>query len=279
MNTVQEQSLLVSLSIKKWSARKHDKKITDEVKQQHNASDDAGRYNKLLAAKSDLEEIGKIESKARQFHYENTLPWSDNNERLLSAVNYMNYLKEITKLQQEYNVAIDNFYDKYPSIIIEAKNRLNGMFSENDYPRHDDIKDKFDFTFKFYPTPETDFRVNLKDDEIARLKTHFEAEVTNRLGEAVKDIWRRIKEQLVAMRDRLSVKDAVFRDSLFENLQELIGLIPRLNVTGDPDIENACNQMVKLLADPNAVRTNSQLRNRKAEEVQDVLNQFNTFFK
>lgn len=81
------------------------------------------------------------------------------------------------------------------------------------------------------------------------------------------------------MRDRLSTKDAVFRDSLFDNLQELVGLIPKLNVTGDADIQAACDEMVKLMADPDAVRKNSQLRNQKAEQVNDVLNQFNTFFK
>lgn len=278
MDTLQEQSILVSLSISKWTARKHDKKITDEVKQQHNASDDAGRYNKMLAAKSDLEEIQKIEGEARNFHYDNTLPWGEN-ERLLSAANYFNYLTEMGKLKSKFEIAKNDFIQKYPSIILEARIRLNGMFNEKDYPKAESIGDKFDFNFKFFPTPDTDFRVKLKDDEVQRLKAHFETEVTNRLAEAVKDIWTRIKDQLIAMRDRLSQKDAIFRDSLFDNLKELVGLIPKLNVTGDADIQAACDEMVKLIADPDAVRKNSNLRNQKAEEVQDVLNKFNTFFK
>jgi len=45
---LQENSLIVSLSVSQWTGRKHDKTITNEVHKSHNASDDAGRYNKLL---------------------------------------------------------------------------------------------------------------------------------------------------------------------------------------------------------------------------------------
>lgn len=275
---IQNKALIVSLSISKWTARKHDKKITDEVREQHNASDDAGRYNKLLAAKQFMEPIQKLESEARAYHYDNTLPWGDNNERLLSSEHFMEYEAEMLRFKSKFDVACSQFFDNYDAVIADAKVRLNGMFRDGDYPKKSEIQDKFDFKVSFMPVPETDFRVNLSDEEVSRLKDSVTSEITNRMHDAVKDIWGRIKDQLVHMRERLSDPKAVFRDSLFDNLKDLIHLLPKLNVTDDFSIAAVCDEMSKLLASPDAIRNNSNLRNQKAEEVQDVLNKFNQFF-
>lgn len=45
---LQTTSIVVSLSIGQWTARRLDKKVTNEVNTQHSASEDAGRYNKLF---------------------------------------------------------------------------------------------------------------------------------------------------------------------------------------------------------------------------------------
>lgn len=276
---IQNNSLIVSLSISKWTARKHDKKITDEVRDQHNASHDAGRYNKLLAAKQFLEPIQKIESEARTFHYEKTLPWGDNNERLLPSAMFFEYESTMLRFKGDFEVAIAKFFDNYDDVIADAKVRLNGMFRESDYPKKADVLEKFAFKVGFMPVPEGDFRVNLSAEEVSRLKISVESEITNRMHNAVKDIWTRIKDQLVHMRERLSDPKAVFRDSLFDNLKDLIHLLPKLNITDDFSIAAVCDEMEKLIASPEAIRTNSNLRNQKAEEVQDVLNKFNTFFQ
>lgn len=275
---IQNESLIVSLSISQWTARKHDKKVTDEVNRQHNASNDAGRYNKLLASKEHTEAIGKVASKARNFHYDNTLPWGDNNERLLPAKNYFDYVTEMNKLKSEFEHTCNDFFANYDLVINEARVRLNGMFNERDYPSRSEISEKFRFKTVFMPVPETDFRVHLKDEEVESLRKQVGLEVENRLADAVKDIWERIKDHLRHMKDRLSDQNAVFRDSLFDNLRELINLLPRLNVTNDQSINGACNDMVKLLVDPDSVRNNVSLRAQKADEVDQLLNKFNTFF-
>ena len=42
------RAMLASSRISSWSARKYDRKITDETNTAHGASSDAGRYNKML---------------------------------------------------------------------------------------------------------------------------------------------------------------------------------------------------------------------------------------
>jgi hypothetical protein len=275
---IQKSSLVVSLSISQWTARRHDKKITNEVREQHNASDDAGRYNKLLAAKSDLEAVSKAASAIRTFHYDHTIPWGDNNERLLKGDHYMDYLSELTKHISKFDNAADEVRDRMDRIIEDAKVRLNGMFNPNDYPSLYEIRDKYAVKVTFMPVPETDFRLNLSQQELDKLRGDVEMEVNTRLHLAVADTWKRIKDQLSHMRDKLRDEKAVFRDSLFENLKELIQLLPSLNVTDDQNLQLACTEMAQIMTSPDAVRANPDLRQIKADEVDKVLNQFSSFF-
>ncbi len=275
---IQKSSLIVSLSMSQWSARKLDKKITEEVRDQHSAAQDAGRYNKLLVSKQHMEDVQKAVSSARTFHYENTLPWGDNNERLLPAKNYFEYVTEIAKLKRDFEYAVEGFIQNYDTVIQEARVRLNGMFREADYPSRADIVDKFGFKTTFMPVPENDFRLELSQDEIDKLKGDVEVEIGNRLRDAVSDIWTRIKEQLTHMKVKLRDDKAIFRDSLFENLKELVQLLPKLNVTDDPNLNLVCTEMAGILTSPEAVRANPDLRQIKADEVEKVLNQFNQFF-
>lgn len=275
---LQNSALIVSLSISQWSARKLDKKVTDEINISHNATADAGRYNKLLVSKAHTEAVQKITGKARTFHYENTLAWGDNNERLLPTANYMKYVQEMGMLKGEFDAAIAAFFSNYDAVIVEARIRLNGMFRDSDYPSKGDIQDKFAFNTSFMPVPSSDIRVGLSDSIMDALRANVETEINSRLGDAVKGIWERIKTQLSHMRDKLSTKDAIFRDSLFDNLTDLIELLPALNVTNDVNIAKICNEMKGLVVSPDSVRTNVALRITKADEVDAVMNKFKGFF-
>lgn len=275
---LQNDSLIVSLSISQWAARRYDKAITDEVATTHNASADAGRYNKLLVAKEHIDPVAKVASKARIFHYENTLPWGDNNERLLPAKNYFKYVAEMNTLKAEFSHAISEFFANYDSVISEAKVRLNGMFRDSDYPTKGEIEDKFRFRTQFMPVPASDIRVGLGDGEVDKLRREIEAEINNRLSDAVQDIWKRVKDVVGIMKDRLSTPDSKIYDSLVGNVQQLVELLPALNVTGDAKIAQCCNDMKSLLVNPETLRKDGMVRANKALEAENILNKFKDFF-
>ncbi len=116
----------------------------------------------------------------------------------------------------------------------------------------------------------------------------MEAEIKSRLAAGVKHLWERIGEQLAKMKERLTAVDkdkktgedkpATFRDSLFSNLKELVEVLPKLNVTEDPAISQACDELSKLMVDPQIVRDNQSVRAQKADQVNDMMNKFNSFF-
>lgn len=133
MKSLSEKAIQFNLTISGWSATKLDKKVTREVEESHNAKD-AGRFNKILIAKKDLEKLKSIAQAARAFHYEQTLPWTDSGGRLLPAANYFEYVNKQRVFKQEYELAVEDFIAIYPELKKDAKLRLNGMFNENDYP-------------------------------------------------------------------------------------------------------------------------------------------------
>ena len=71
------KAVLVAVNVSEWTARKYDRKVTKAAQDKYGASDDAGRYNKLLIEGERLKKINVIVSKARNVHYRYTKPWGD----------------------------------------------------------------------------------------------------------------------------------------------------------------------------------------------------------
>lgn len=276
MKNLASKALLVTLTICQWTARKYDRKVSKEVDDAHKAQD-AGRYNKLLIAKNNLTEISKIANEARDFHYENTLPWADKGDRLLPTMNYFEYTSAISRYKTSFEAAVDKFVQAYPSMKLDAAIRLNTLFDEADYPN--DIEDRFSIKVDMMPVPETnDFRVDLSQENVDAIKAHIESQVKDRFYTATLSVYERITDQLKKMHERLKDKDNVFRDSLFTNLGDLIKLLPRLNISEDPRIDALCEDMKSLLVDPEDVRKDVALRSQKANEVNAILRNIDTFF-
>lgn len=278
MKNLSEKALLVNLTISQWGARKYDKSVSREIEKEHNAHN-AGRYNKILIAENELSEIQKIASAARSFLYSNTLPWGDNGDRLLPSTNYFEFVNQFRAFKSGFEVAASNFISQYPVLKEDARQRLNGMFRETDYPPAAIIRSKFNIEVTFLPIPDsTDFRLQISEEEVSHLRTQIETEINSRITLATKNIWTRIKEAVGHMVEKLSVKDAVFRDTLVTNIQELVDILPRLNFTNDKEITAVIDNMKTLLIHPDTLRKNATIRNQKAEEAKAILDKINDFF-
>lgn len=278
---ITESAMLSRLSVSLWTARRHDKRLSDEVATNHGAQSDAGRYNKLLLSKDALAETSKIASAAREFHYTNTLPWMDDGYRILPAANFWHYGEKMRAYHADFDSAVAKFLDGYPSFKADARVRLNGMFREDDYPDEQRIRAKFDFDVGTMPLPQAaDFRVSLNDGEVARIKSEIEQRTQAAIDGAVRDLWQRIRATVEHIAERLELYrvsggkvENPFRDSLIENARELVGLLPRLNVTGDPDLDRITREIdMKLCAlDPQTLRESDVLRGKVAQDANAIL--------
>ena len=140
-NILASRAMLSAVTIRQWTARKLDKQITAEVADRHGAGADAGRYNKALIARDALAAIVTAANAARTEHYARTFPWLDDGARVLPAAGYLAYSETMRGLRSDFELAVELFLASYPSFVDDARQRLNGMFNESDYPSASEISD------------------------------------------------------------------------------------------------------------------------------------------
>lgn len=277
MKNLSEKAILVTLKVSHWSGKKDDKKVATDIEIQHNAIN-AGRYKKNLIDDDTLKQVHSLGAETRNFVKANTLPWGENNVRLLPSIHLLDFLAKFRDYQSRFQDACDTFIMHYPSLIIDAKMRLSTLFDPGDYPSTCDIRGKFSMDVACDAIAKLDdFRLQVDELELEKLKADMERSVTERIAGATKDIWTRIKEKVGHMVDKLSDKEARFHDTLVTNVQELVDLLPKLNITDDPDIDQVVSSMKTLVVDPDNLRDNGRFRSQKAREAQVVLDKINSF--
>lgn len=253
-NILSERAMLVTLSISAWSARKLDKRITDQVNRDHNAAPDAGRYNKLLLASNALAQVVTYSGQARTYTLERTLPWLNDGTRILPTAGYDTYTERMRQIREDWQGAVNEFITAYPSLVADAKQRLNGMFNINDYPEAFDIADKFKMKVRFLPIPDAgDFRAAVSDAQADAIRADIEKASQETISAAMADVWQRVATAVGRMSERLhaykpasGVDDKTtgkFHDSLVENIKDLVELLPVLNITSDPKLDAIAARM------------------------------------
>jgi hypothetical protein len=270
---LRDEGMIVKLNISAWTAWKFDKRVTDRVHSDYGAGRDAGRYNKALVAKEAMAEITKAKGAARTFHYEQSLPWEDGGGRLLPAANFNAYSKRMRELKRDFEVAVSTFLANYGDYREEARRRLNGMFNSADYPGANDIRGKFRFGFDIDPVPNgDDFRVNIQSREAARIAKQIDKRVAEREAVAMKSLFERLYDVIRHMSEKLRDADAVFRDSLVDNLVSLVALLPKLNIAQDDGLIQLTKEAKKLCVfEPQQLRDDSGAREKAADKADALL--------
>lgn len=276
MTMLQNRAMLANLVVRQWTARKLDRSVGAEVDKAHGAND-AGRYNKLLVDKSALEPIVKAANALRAAHYHYTMPWGDNGDRLLPSTLYMEYTSKMRNLKDDFRTAVRTFIQNYPALCQSARNRLGTLYEPNDYPSSVDLHTKFDVHVGFTPVPDAkDFRVEVDQDQVEQIRNDITAAVEARQAEAVRSCYGRAFEVVARIRDRLSIKDGRFNDTLIENARVVTGLIPALNITGDETLTELCDEIkARLLVEPTVLRNNPTVRASVARAANDILQKYN----
>lgn len=289
-NLLAQKAVLAHVAVSSWSARRHDRAVTDEVNRSRGAAADAGRYNKLLIDKSALEKLNSISGEARQIHYQMTQPWLDNGSRILPTALYMDYQKKLKKLEHTFNEEADEFARVYPRHVDAARRRLNGMFNEADYPAASNIRDRFAFELKILPCPDKDdFRCDLAAEHAADIRADVEARMKKALDDAMGDVFTRINDTVGHMAARLKEykpaagtrkkAEGIFRDSLVQNVRDLVELLPAFNLTNDPRLDKITDRIKRDLCptDAQILRDNKKARESVASAADAILAQVSAF--
>ena len=248
--SIASSAVLIDLNISVWTARKLDKNVSKEIDVNKNTTIKAGNYNKHILAGSDqLDAITKLANEIRDWHGRQTLPWSDAGTRLLPMTNFFDYKQQLGVYEAEFKSRINTFIQQYPNIIQGMAFKLGKLFDRAEYPDADKIASKFNLRYTIMPVPETnDFRVDIADDIRNEMQQEYQKAYEGRVEAAMSDAWSRLHTTLEHMIDRLSGNEKkIFRNSLVDNALELTNLLTRLNVTKDPRLEKARQELEQSL--------------------------------
>jgi hypothetical protein len=253
---VARSAMLANLSICIYTGRKQDKRTQAEVVAAKNSGSSraASVYKNLFSDCAELDAISKFQSRARIRHYQLTLPWQDNGSRLLPTAALLDYKAEMNRYEDEFGRLVDAFLDKFDTLVAAAAFKLGTLFDRDEYPSREDVQGRFRFELSFTPLPTAgDFRLDIESEVQRELVAHYEKRLQDQVAAAQQDAWTRMYEGLSHLKDRLTLNEdgtrKVFHATTVSNVQELCELLTQLNVTKDPALEKARQQLEDALMD------------------------------
>lgn len=277
-----ERALLVKLTISEWSATKTDVKATSEVIQTHNAQASAGKFQKKLLVSNALMNFKNNAQTARQLHYAMTLPWMDEGLRILPTKMYRKYMDKMHPFKVNAEAAADKFCDEYLQSKEEAKAHLGTMWNDADYPDVTSIREKFRFDIEPRPIPQSeDWRVDLDEKILSDIREQTENSLLLAQKEAVRDVYVRLEKRVSHMAEFLSDPNRILQHSLLFKMQELLEVVPHLNITDDPNIDDIVERISNTICtlDINDLRKDDVARSKAAEEATVLLGDIQTLAK
>lgn len=271
--TIKEKAILTSWKMKSWSAIKSDSEISREVERIAGAKSGSYKSTKSLIDPKALSEIKSIYGQSKKYHEAVTMPWFDNGYRILPATKYLEYAGKMREFKSDFEKAVQSISDNYSGYIKQAQLDLGTAFKLHEYPTAYEIEKAFSFNAGFMPLPDfQDFRIDLNDSEISALQKEMKEQQAQAVKAMETDLFNRLYKAVEKIVERLSDNDNTFKDSLFSNLQEVLDIIPEMNITENKELEKLCKAVKKeVLKDSQSVRDDAKLRGEVAKSAETLL--------
>lgn len=281
---IQKSAVIVRLNIKQWGGEKIDRSVSDEVASDKKAASNAGKYVKsLFAGNQLLKDIAKVAGKARNINKAQTLPYLSGQD-LLPVTNFDSHAEIVGNYKDIYNTLVGEFCHTYEKGRDAQKLRLGDLWNADDYPPVEVVRERFQFTVSYQPLPDGNtFDKMFGSEQMERLLIDTaEAEMQSKIDEAMHDLWSRLIDRVDSFADAMrryqpKTKEAkavgTFKDSIVQNIRDICDVLPRLNLTGDADLNNYCDMVRSKLAhlDAGDLRDNDLLRKNAADDAQSIL--------
>jgi hypothetical protein len=253
--SISAAAVTVELNISVWTANKLDKTATNTILTANNASvTDAAQVRKNLMSGTTLrKKIADFAAGCRLWHNTRTLPWADKGARLLPTSLFMDYKAELNARHAMFDNMVEEFLTEYPNLVAIAKQSMGTLFDAADYPTVEEVRDKFGFRLVFSPVAESgDFRLDIPQQDLDDMRRDYDVAFDERIATAMRLPWEKMHTLLTNMTAKLTEtgEDGVTRrwhDSFISNAQEMCDMLRHLNITNDPKLEEARQQLASAM--------------------------------
>lgn len=294
INNLRNTVLVGKLSLTNWEAKRKAKGVEQTAERVAGAKAGTISARKaLLPGAAELEAVIKHAQAMRNWWGQVSAPWFDNGMRVYAVAGHIDIQVAYGDMLRQRLKLIGEFLDKYPALREDARFTLNDLFDEAEYPTPEEVSRKFHCSFEVMPLPDAgDFRLvqGIDPSEMERLQHEAQKSVEDRVNTAMRSTIERFRDALKTMADRMAAysekvdandpkSPARFYDSWVTNVQEIAGLLPQLNVTGDPRLEALAKEAATIAAgDPAAFRNTHDKRVEATARTNELLGRLHDLF-
>jgi hypothetical protein len=287
--SISTRLLAVRLNIGQWQGNKKDKRETRELAIKHNLPSDVASARKtLLPNCKELAAVHKQTGTIRSYYYDRTVPW-EYSRGVIKSDTYLQFAADMRGLIDEWHSKVDTFVNIYPSAVANAATLLNGMYDPSDYPGVSAIRSLFSLDLQFFPLAEAGNIVIDVANEAERqaaeaatitLRQQAEAEITASYARGMERVWERLYKVVAHAHERLSDPDNSFHDTLVTNAQDLVKILPSLNIANDPNLASMTDELSKSLCahTPEVLKIPGITRAETASKMADIMKRMGAFY-
>ena len=279
--SISSSALRVGLSISAPTMRKQDKRATSQVISHNNARKGSANVSKKLIMSNAHEDMTRLIAQIRAFHREQTVPWGDLGDRLVSNQNLIDYKNNMAQLEDEFWHLAKRTEDEYPQAVAQARLEVTGlgyMFNEAEYPSVDQLRRKFKFSLVFEAVPDVgDFRVDIGNQAASEMREQYKQVLSDRINAVHQDLAERLAEPLQRMSKGLDYnegeKPSGFRDTLVDNVLSIVDLMRSCNLNGNAHIAGIQQDLRDTLkgVTPDGLRRDPNLRADTKRKVDAII--------
>jgi hypothetical protein len=272
--------MLATLHISTWSANRKDRQASAEFANDKGIKQGSARVNKTLINSKNLDAYKRCAGEMRAEHNRMTSPWFDTGARVLNNKAYFDHTTTMGEFKEALEYHRDELLDEYEADVEQAKIDLGPVFKQDDYPTLEALKHKFGATVFYMPVPEADdWRVRAPADLVEEMIKNTSDHLAEAAAKVQQDIFLRVKEVVENMVVKLEDADYKFKNSLVGNVEDVVAILPTLNLTGDPKIHKFIQdvQLKLCFYDAETIRTDQTVRADVASKGRDILKDMSAY--
>lgn len=285
-DAVRNTCILATIRFRALGLNRTDRQASNDVTTQAGAVTGAARVvvSRLPGADEHHRAITKTQVSAKAALLRYSMPYgNDDGWRLLPNVNWNKLLPELSECKNAFDAALNAFLADLPNV--RARALANKGTLNVEIPTEDELRNAYGMETEFRPVNNGRFR-GLPEAVAQKLEAHAKAKLSAAVQAATQDTLERFVQPLDYFIERMVKYDereaalargqdvgktGIFRDSVVENVKELVDVVASFNVMGDERLAALSHRLQPLLVKPDALRDDVQVRHGAEKAAREVL--------
>jgi hypothetical protein len=271
-----ERVVLMRLVLGMAGTKRKSKAMTKAAAEATETDESRTDGNVHLFDNDDLDEIQAIQSAARGYFYSRTSPWDDNAYRVCPVALYGEVKGTLKDFDSKHIDAVERLVGRRDEFAAEYIRTVGKhVAAEIPFPSAERLRMNFRLEVHEMALARTqDVRFGDLDPKVfEELKRDLTEGMTERLAEAQAELIDRIRKTVERVKRVTGKEKGRIYDTLGTAVQEIVEVLPQLNLTDDPKVARAIKLVAKELGgiDVETLKTDTKARQATHKAASSVL--------